>query len=71
MAARKKAEATISVALRLSVARDLVTVLRKFSELQMERMQVGDLVRADRLLALNLYRRDLENALEGKDGRDS
>ena len=63
MAKRKEAEATVTVALRPSVARDVITVLRKFSEQRMEKLLVGDHDTADRLLALNLFRHDLEETL--------
>jgi len=61
---RKKGEAMLNLAFSPSVARDVVTVLRKFSEQRMEKLLVGDHDTADRLLALNLFRRDIENALE-------
>ena len=54
----------LNLAFSPSVARDVVTVLRKFSEQRMEKLLVGDHDTADRLLALNLFRRDIENALE-------
>ena len=58
-----KREREITVSLPLSTAADLVTVLQKFSILQMEKLLHGDKKRADRLLALNLFRADVEKEL--------
>lgn len=63
MSKPKKREPEIQVGLSLSVAHDLVTVLAKFSNLQMERLLHGDTKRADRLLALNLFRAEVEEQI--------
>ena len=59
----EKAKRTITVSLPVDTAYDLVTVLRKFSEQKMERLLVGNYEQASRLLALNLFRADVEAAL--------
>ena len=61
----KHKEREISVSLSPSVARDLITVLQKFSQNQMERLLHGDKKRADRLMALNLFRADVEQKING------
>lgn len=53
-------EPEITVRLRLSVARDLVTVLAKFSNHKMQLLQMGQHDQATRLLNLNLFRVDVE-----------
>jgi len=60
---KKKLEREITVSLQPSVARDLITVLYKFSNNKMEFMTVGNKSHADRLLALNLFREDVAEAL--------
>lgn len=63
MAAKKKAEPRIAVGLRPAVAKDVITVLRKFSEQRMEKLLPGEHDKASRLLDINLFRADLEEAL--------
>lgn len=60
---KRKPEPTISVGIRPSVARDLIYVLSKFSTNKMELLQPGQKEHADRLLALNLFREDVAEAL--------
>jgi hypothetical protein len=59
----KPEEATVEVALRPSVAKDLIVVLLKFHENKMELLQIGQSDHAERLLGLNLFRHDLEEAI--------
>lgn len=63
---RKKREPEITIGLPLSVGRDLVHVLRKFSEHKMTLLKVGDNDQATRLLKLNLWRVGVEEKLWGK-----
>ncbi len=64
MKKRKKPEPEFKVGLRPSVAKDLIVVLAKFSNNKMDLLQMGQKDHADRLLALNLFRIDVENALK-------
>ena len=59
----KKEEPELTVKLRLSVARDLVTVLAKFSDHKMTLLQVGQREQATRLLNLNLFRISVGEAM--------
>ena len=63
-------EATLNVGLRRSVADDLVVVLRKFVDMRMEKLLPGDTDTATRILGLNLFRHEVENALEREKKRD-
>lgn len=63
-------ESTFQVALRRSVADDVVVVLRKFTELHMGKLLPGETDRATRLLGLNLFRHEVENALRREKERD-
>ena len=58
-----KKEPMLQVSIKPSVARDLIRVLSKFSAHQMEGLLYGDTKRADRLLALNLFRAHVEEAM--------
>ena len=53
----------MTVSLGLSVARDLVTVLAKFSDHKMTLLQLGQKEQANRLLNLNLFRISVEEAM--------
>ncbi len=59
----KKPEPRITVGLRLDVAKDLITILAKFSDHKMKLLQVGQTDQAERLLNLNLFRFDVEAAV--------
>ena len=61
--AKKLVEPQVTVSLGLSVARDLVTVLAKFSNHKMTLLQVGQHDEATRLLNLNLFRRGVEDEM--------
>ena len=63
MPKKKKPEGEIVVSLRPSVAKDLITVLVGFSVHKMGLLAVGEKSHADRLLALNLFREDVAEAL--------
>ena len=75
MAKKKAGEGTLSVSLSPSVARDLITVLQKFSVHKHGLLQMGEKEQAQRLLELNLFRQEVEERLSGyekaiKKGRD-
>lgn len=63
-------EATLNVAIRRSTADDLVVVLRKFCDLRMEELLPGQTEKATRILGLNLFRHEVEGALEREKARD-
>ena len=63
MKTRKPQEPQVTVSLGLSVARDLVTVLSKFSDHKMSLLQLGQKEQATRLLNLNLFRVSVEEAM--------
>lgn len=66
---KKKASAVdyLSVRIEPSVAKDLITVLAKFSNLQMDHLLYGDKKKADRMLALNLFRVSVEEEMRKAD----
>lgn len=61
--AKRKEEEKLTVKLSPAVAKDLVTVLMKFSNHKHDLLAYGQTDQADRLLALNLFRLDVEEAL--------
>ena len=63
-------EATLNVAIRRSVADDVVVVLRKFVELRMDALKPGQVDMATRILGINLFRHEIEDALKREKGRD-
>jgi hypothetical protein len=64
---KKKPEPEMQVRLRLSVAKDLIVVLSKFSNHKMDLLRPGEKDHADRLLALNLFRVRVEEELRKHD----
>ena len=60
---KTKEEPELTVKLRLSVARDLVTVLSKFSDHKMSLLRLGQKEQVTRLLNLNLFRVSLEEEM--------
>ena len=60
---KRKPEPTLTVGIRPSVVKDLITVLSKFSWHKMELLQLGQKEHADRLLALNLFRESVAEEL--------
>ena len=61
--AKKGREKEITVSLPLSVARDLVSVLAKFSLYKADSLRMNQHDHASRLLNLNLFRVSVEDAL--------
>jgi len=60
---KSKGEQELTVKLLPQTAKDLITVLMKFSNHKHDLLAYGATDQADRLLALNLFRVDVENAL--------
>lgn len=61
---KQKPERKFEIMIAPSVARDLITVLYKFSEHKMELLHLGQDDQAERLLKLNLFREDVREAFE-------